>query len=113
MLLRQIQSLRTEIDQLRMALEKAELMYGYNASRAARSIQRYEAVLLPHTRDSTLIAARLVGRKAFLLELDPLDCDVIVQRFEKFAGKRRNGSRAKCGAPRNGSIENNDLTMRG
>ncbi|MBI1914520.1 MAG: ParB N-terminal domain-containing protein [Planctomycetes bacterium] len=37
---------------------------------------------------STLIAAEQTGRKAYLMELDPLYCDVIVQRFEKFAGKK-------------------------
>lgn len=36
---------------------------------------------------STLIAAEQTGRKAFLMELDPLYCDVIVSRFEKFTGK--------------------------
>jgi DNA modification methylase len=36
---------------------------------------------------STLIAAELTGRKAFLMELDPLYCDVIVQRFERVTGK--------------------------
>jgi DNA modification methylase len=35
---------------------------------------------------STLIAAEQMGRRAFLMELDPLYCDVIVQRFEKFTG---------------------------
>jgi DNA modification methylase len=33
---------------------------------------------------STLIGAQQTGRKAFLMELDPLYCDVITQRFEKF-----------------------------
>jgi DNA modification methylase len=37
---------------------------------------------------STLIAAEQTGRKAFLMELDPLYADVIVQRFEKFTGKK-------------------------
>jgi DNA modification methylase len=37
---------------------------------------------------STLIAAELMGRKAFLMELDPLYCDVIVQRFENVTGKK-------------------------
>lgn len=37
---------------------------------------------------STLIAAEQTGRKAFLIELDPLYCDVIVQRFEKFSGQK-------------------------
>lgn len=37
---------------------------------------------------STLIAAEQTGRRAFLIELDPLYADVIVQRFEKFTGKK-------------------------
>ena len=37
---------------------------------------------------STLIAAERTGRRAFLMELDALYCDVIVQRFEKFTGKK-------------------------
>ena len=35
---------------------------------------------------STLIAAEQTGRNAFLMELDPPYCDVIVERFEKFTG---------------------------
>jgi DNA modification methylase len=37
---------------------------------------------------STLIAAEQTGRRAFLMELDPLYCDVIVQRFEQFTGQK-------------------------
>jgi DNA modification methylase len=37
---------------------------------------------------STLIAAEQMHRKAFLLELDPLYVDVIVQRYEQFTGKK-------------------------
>jgi DNA modification methylase len=37
---------------------------------------------------STLIGAEQTGRRAFLMELDPLYCDVIVQRFENFTGKK-------------------------
>ncbi len=37
---------------------------------------------------STLIAAEQSGRKAFLMELDPLYADVIVQRYETFTGKK-------------------------
>jgi DNA modification methylase len=37
---------------------------------------------------STLIAAQMTGRKAFLMELDPPYCDVIVERFEKFTGTK-------------------------
>ena len=37
---------------------------------------------------STLIAAEQTGRKSFLMEMDQLYCDVIVQRFEKFTGRK-------------------------
>lgn len=35
---------------------------------------------------STLIAAQQTQRRAFLMEIDPLYCDVIVQRWERFTG---------------------------
>jgi DNA modification methylase len=37
---------------------------------------------------STLIAAEQTGRKAFLMELDAPYCDVIVQRWQNFTGKK-------------------------
>lgn len=37
---------------------------------------------------STLIAAEQTGRRAFLMELDTLYCDVIVERWEKLTGKQ-------------------------
>ena len=37
---------------------------------------------------STLIAAEQTRRRAFVMEIDPLYCDVIVRRFEQFTGKR-------------------------
>jgi DNA modification methylase len=37
---------------------------------------------------STLIGAEQSGRKSFLMELDPLYCDVIVTRWENFTGKK-------------------------
>src|SRR5262249_54568352 len=55
---------------------------------------------------STLIAAEQTGRRSFLMEIDALYCDVIVQRWERFTGKKakrhdgneqaasRNGKRA-------------------
>jgi hypothetical protein len=43
---------------------------------------------------STLIAAEQTGRKAFLMELDPLYADVIVQRFEQFTGKKAERTQA-------------------
>jgi DNA modification methylase len=44
---------------------------------------------------STLIAAEQTGRKAHLMEIDPLYCDVILQRWEKFTG--RNAERVASG----------------
>jgi DNA modification methylase len=37
---------------------------------------------------STLIACEMTGRRARLMELDPLYCDVIVERWEKFTGRK-------------------------
>jgi DNA modification methylase len=37
---------------------------------------------------STLIAAEQQGRRAFLMELDPLYCDVVIQRWQSFTGRR-------------------------
>jgi DNA modification methylase len=37
---------------------------------------------------STLIACEQTGRRANLMELDPLYCDVIAQRWEKFTGRK-------------------------
>ena len=36
---------------------------------------------------STLIGAEQTGRNAFLMELDPPYCDVIVDRYQRFTGK--------------------------
>ena len=43
---------------------------------------------------STLIGCEQTGRKAFLMEIDPLYCDVIVQRWEQFTGKKAERVRA-------------------
>ena len=37
---------------------------------------------------STLIGAEQTGRNAFLMEIDTLYCDVIVDRFQRFSGKQ-------------------------
>ena len=39
---------------------------------------------------STLIASHLTGRRGFLMEIDPLYCDVIVRRWETFTGQKAN-----------------------
>lgn len=47
---------------------------------------------------STLIAAEQTGRKAHLMELDPPYCDVIVERYEKFTGKKAERVSAEAAA---------------
>ncbi|MDP1662852.1 MAG: site-specific DNA-methyltransferase, partial [Phycisphaerales bacterium] len=47
---------------------------------------------------STLIGAEMTGRHAFLMELDALYCDVIVQRWEKFTGRKAERLPAKGAA---------------
>jgi DNA modification methylase len=47
---------------------------------------------------STLIAAEQTGRKAYLMELDPLYCDVIVARWEQFTGQRAVRCQAEDGS---------------
>ena len=37
---------------------------------------------------STMIAAEQTERRAFLMEIDPLYCDVVVERWENFTGKK-------------------------
>ena len=60
------------------------------ASRAIEySSKRGEHVLdLFGGSGSTLIAAEQTGRNAFLMEVDRLYCDVIVQRYENFTGQK-------------------------
>ncbi len=48
---------------------------------------------------STLIGAEMTGRRAFLMELDALYCDVIVQRWEKFTGRKAERLGAATAAP--------------
>lgn len=37
---------------------------------------------------STLIACEEVNRRCFMLELDPIYCDVIIKRWETFTGQK-------------------------
>lgn len=37
---------------------------------------------------TTLIAAEQLGRKCYMMELDPHYCDVIIARWEKLTGKK-------------------------
>jgi hypothetical protein len=48
---------------------------------------------------STLIGCEQTGRRAFLMELDPAYCDVIVQRWEQFTGRKAERIQAVTNAP--------------
>ena len=48
---------------------------------------------------STLIAAEQTGRRAYLMELDPLYCDVIVARWERFTGQKAERISDRTNAP--------------
>jgi DNA modification methylase len=67
---------------------------------AARAIQ-YSSRIGENVLDlfggsgSTLIACEQTSRKAFLMELDPPYCDVIVQRWEQFTGRKAERIAAK------------------
>jgi len=48
---------------------------------------------------STMIAAEQTGRRAFLMEIDPLYCDVVCQRWEKFTGRKAERISGRSNAP--------------
>jgi DNA modification methylase len=48
---------------------------------------------------STLIAAEQTGRRAFLIEIDPLYCDVIVERWSNFTGRKADRVPGRTNAP--------------
>ena len=48
---------------------------------------------------STLIAAEQTERRAFLMELDQLYCDVIVTRWEQFTGRQAERLSDRSNAP--------------
>lgn len=62
-----------------------------------KPIELLELLIKPHHKlildyfggsGSTLIACEKTNRKAYLMELDPKYCDVIVARWEKFTGQK-------------------------
>ena len=76
----------------KIAHQKMEHLTAKPAELAVRAIQYSsrpgENVLdLFAGSGSTLIAAEQTGRRAFLMEIDPLYCDVIADRFQRFTGK--------------------------
>ena len=64
---------------------------------------------------TTLIAAETCGRKARLIEYDPVYCDTIITRWETLAGKQATllGELASVGSPVSGSLAANGLALNG
>ena len=68
-------------------VELAELAMTYSSKRDENVLDLFGG------SGSTLIAAERMDRRAFLMELDPAYCDVIVTRWQGFAGKKAEGWR--------------------
>jgi DNA modification methylase len=68
-------------------VELAELAMEYSSRRGEHVLDLFGG------SGSTLIAAERLGRKAFLMEIDPAYCDVIVQRWQEYTGRTAEGWR--------------------
>jgi len=72
-------------------------------SRAIKSSSREEEIVLDlfSGSGSTLIACEQLNRTCYMMEIDPIYCDVIVKRWEEYTGKKaellenQNGSTVK------------------
>jgi DNA modification methylase len=68
-------------------VELAELAMTYSSRRGENVLDLFGG------SGSTLIAAERMGRKAFLMEIDPAYTDVIVTRWQQHTGKTAEGWR--------------------
>lgn len=68
-------------------VELAERALMYSSRRGERVLDLFGG------SGSTLMAAERMGRSAYLTEIDPAYCDVIVQRWQDHTGERANGWR--------------------
>jgi DNA modification methylase len=68
-------------------VELAELAMTYSSKRGENVLDLFGG------SGSTLIAAERMGRRAFLMEIDPAYCDVIVTRWQNYTGKSATGWR--------------------
>ena len=64
------------------SVDSAKILIQYPSRSGSNALDRFGG------SGSTLIAAEQTGRQAFLMELDQLYCDIVVQRYEKFTGQK-------------------------
>ena len=71
-------------------VELAERALGYSSRKGERVLDLFGG------SGSTLIGSERLGRRAYLMEIDPAYCDVIVQRWQGFTGQRAEGWRGNA-----------------
>lgn len=68
-------------------VELAELAMTYSSKRGENVLDLFGG------SGSTMIAAERMGRRAFVMEIDPAYCDVIVTRWQAYTGRKASGWR--------------------
>ena len=87
-LLKDLEAMGADLDLTEKPVELAERALGYSSRKGENVLDLFGG------SGSTMIAAERMDRHAFLMELDPAYCDVIVQRWQEFTGKQAEGWRA-------------------
>ena len=68
-------------DDLLIAAEDADLDYDFTDTGYIRIVDHFAG------SGSTMAAAEQLGRRSLLMEIDPLYCDVIVERWQRLTDK--------------------------
>ena len=79
-------------------VELAERAITYSSRRGERVLDLFGG------SGSMLLAAERLGRRAYLMEIDPAYCDVIVRRCQAYTGRRAQGWRGNEVEERDGAV---------